>query len=86
MTENRSNTILRSRTFTSSATGLTYFIDADGKAWLERDDVDEFTQGCECEMDWNCPLHQNRRGTWIETRYEGLDAEEALAHGRPWDA
>lgn len=27
--------------------------------------------GCECEQDWNCPLHANRRGTWIETRYDG---------------
>jgi hypothetical protein len=31
----------------------------------------EEPQMCECEQDWNCPLHQNRRGTWIETRYEG---------------
>lgn len=28
--------------------------------------------GCECEQDWNCPLHANRNGTWIETRYDGL--------------
>jgi hypothetical protein len=24
---------------------------------------------CECEEDWNCPLHAGRAGTWIETRY-----------------
>ena len=29
---------------------------------------------CECEQDWNCPLHQGGY-TWIETRYQGLDDE-----------
>lgn len=28
---------------------------------------------CECEQDWNCHLHQNRQGTFVETRYAGLD-------------
>lgn len=31
--------------------------------------------GCECEMDWSCPLHHGQP-TWIETRYQGLDDEE----------
>jgi hypothetical protein len=38
--------------------------------------------GCECEVDYNCHLHAHRAGTFIETRYAGLDAEEAYAHGR----
>jgi len=28
--------------------------------------------GCECEQDWNCPLHRDRAGTWVETRYDHL--------------
>lgn len=32
--------------------------------------------GCECEVDWNCPLHAHRAGTWLETRYDGLDDGE----------
>jgi hypothetical protein len=42
--------------------------------------------GCECEQDWNCSLHASRPGTWIETRYAGLDADEAIAYGRYEDA
>lgn len=26
--------------------------------------------GCECEQDWNCPLHKSRVGTWLERRYD----------------
>ena len=37
---------------------------------------------CECEIDWNCGLHAHRAGTWIETRYAGLDNDEAIAYGR----
>jgi len=38
---------------------------------------------CECEQDWNCGLHGGTtRPTWIETRYAGLDADEARAYGR----
>lgn len=37
---------------------------------------------CECEQDWNCGLHAHQIGTWIETRYAGLDDDEARAFGR----
>ena len=40
---------------------------------LEYQQYMEENPGCECEQDWNCGLHQNRRGTWIETRWDGLD-------------
>lgn len=40
--------------------------------------------GCECEQDWNCGRHGTEY-TWIETRYQGLDEEEARAHGAHWD-
>jgi hypothetical protein len=32
--------------------------------------------GCECEQDWNCALHADRAGTWIETRYDTSDEPE----------
>jgi hypothetical protein len=34
------------------------------------EDEQEYVQVCECEIDWNCPLHANRVGTWLERRYE----------------
>lgn len=37
--------------------------------------------GCECEIDWSCPLHYGQL-TWIETRHQGLDEDEARAFGR----
>ena len=36
-------------------------------------DEGDGVQVCECEMDWNCPLHARRSGTWLETRYDGRD-------------
>jgi len=41
-------------------------------------------QGCECEIDWSCPHHAGQ-ATFLERRYQGLDAEEARAHGAFWD-
>ena len=70
----------RETVFVSPSTGRTYWIDANGIATeLQEEHEDWF--GCECEIDWNCPMHQNRVGTWIETRYAGLDEDEARAHG-----
>jgi hypothetical protein len=43
-------------------------------------DDDDYVEMCECEVDWNCGLHQGGY-TWIETRYQGLDDEEARAYG-----
>lgn len=46
----------------------------------------ELSVGCECEIDWNCGLcGGTTRPTFIERRYQGLDAEEARAHGACWD-
>jgi hypothetical protein len=45
-------------------------------------EIEEPYVGCECEQDWNCGLHASRVGTWIETRYAGLDNDEAIAYGR----
>jgi hypothetical protein len=43
--------------------------------------VEEY-QGCECEIDWNCPLHGGTsRPTFEERRYQGLDDEEARYYG-----
>ena len=36
---------------------------------------------CECEIDWNCYLHSNRAGTWIETRFQEAIHDEARAFG-----
>ena len=44
-------------------------------AILEDDEQDQWdydNRGCECEQDWNCHLHKNRVGTWLETRYDHL--------------
>jgi hypothetical protein len=40
---------------------------------LDRDAAaDDQAYGCECEMDWNCPLHGGTsRPTWLERRYDG---------------
>lgn len=40
---------------------------------------------CECELDYRCHLHAGQL-THLETRYKGLDAEEAIAYGRYEDA
>lgn len=38
-------------------------------------------ESCECEMDWNCGLHGGTsRPTFIESRFAGLDAEEAQGY------
>lgn len=57
-----------------------------------KDELDDYyaeQQGCECEVDWTCGACKaaGRFGgfTWIETRYQGLDAEEARANGAWWD-
>jgi hypothetical protein len=47
----------------------------DTVAPLDLDDQD-YPTGCECEQDWSCPLHAGQ-ATWIERRYQGLDALEA---------
>ena len=53
---------------------------------VREDDVwPEPEPGCECEIDWLCPLHRNRRGTWIETRFEDRwDDEPWWATEREW--
>lgn len=29
--------------------------------WKEHpDEVEEWTQGCECELDWSCPIHAHQ--------------------------
>lgn len=43
---------------------------ADADGWYDEQGV-----GCECEIDWNCPLHKGRAGTFLETRYDN-DGEE----------
>lgn len=75
--------MLKEITFQSPATGRWYWIDAKGIATPE---VREDYEMCECEMDWNCPMHSSRIGTWIETRYAGMDSDEAIAYGRMVDA
>ena len=45
----------------------------------------EDTETCECEMDWTCGLHAGQ-APWIDRRFQGLDAEDAHAFGRSWDA
>lgn len=58
----------RNASFTSPATGIIYWIDEKGLATEEAQYDEVF--GCECEQDWNCPLHGGTtRPTWIETRY-----------------
>jgi hypothetical protein len=41
---------------------------------------------CECELDWNCGCGRYGGATYLETRYAGLDADEARAYGRYEDA
>lgn len=47
--------ILRDTVFTSK-TGRVYEIDANGRALPLT--FDDSPTGCECEIDWNCPLHR----------------------------
>lgn len=57
--------------FTSPATGRTYWIDAKGLATPVQDEEPEYI-GCECEIDWRCPLHAGQP-TWLETRFDDGD-------------
>lgn len=45
-------------------------------------DVDDYV-GCECEQDWNCGLHADGP-TWLESRFQGMDVEEARYYGEPF--
>jgi hypothetical protein len=50
----------------------------------DRQPDDEFDPGCECELDWSCPLHAGRP-PWIDRRFQGQDDDEARAFGRHQD-
>lgn len=56
------------RTIKVGATALLFVVEPD-----------EYV-GCECEMDWRCPHHAGLP-TFLETRYWGMDEDEARAHG-----
>lgn len=47
--------------------------------------VDDDIEMCECEIDWTCPLHGGGP-SWIDRRFQGMDADEARAYGRMVDA
>lgn len=62
----------RNSYFVSPSTGVEYFIGDDGLAVI-LPASDPF-QMCECEQDWNCPLHGGTdRPTWIESRFDFMD-------------
>lgn len=56
--------ILRNTFLTSERTGIEYWVDENGKATPI--EVERPFEMCECELDWNCPLHSNRMFTAIE--------------------
>ena len=47
--------------------------------------MDDDIEMCECEIDWTCPLHGGGP-SWIDRRFQGMDADEARAYGRMVDA
>ena len=73
--------LLRNTKFVSPSTGITYVIDLDGRATMYDDRGTYEPQGCECELDWNCPLHRGaytaieRRNDEWASRETALDAE-----------
>lgn len=56
--------IIRNAFFTSPSSGIRYWVDGAGKATPVEEEVPFMM--CECELDWNCPLHSNRAYTAIE--------------------
>lgn len=70
----RPSGILRNTFIISDRTGINYWIDQFGKATpVEPDQEDEPPfQMCECELDWNCPLHQG-----MYTAIERINDERA---------
>lgn len=56
--------IIRNAFFTSPSSGIRYWVDGAGKATPVEEEMPFIM--CECEQDWNCPLHSNRAYTAIE--------------------
>lgn len=52
--------IIRNTFFVSEKTGIRYWVDQDGKATPVEQEQEDPTLMCECEIDWNCPLHQGQ--------------------------
>jgi hypothetical protein len=60
------------------ASGAIAIADETGRV-VEILQPEPYFETCECEQDWNCPMHGGtNRPTWIETRYSYAD------DGEPW--